>query len=545
LPPSSLSSAGDSFPRRGIESIFMGIEAPNTEKDALGTRSEVEVVGGCRRRVKASVPADKVRAELDKNYRQLSQSIQLPGFRRGHVPRRLLEARFGEEIEGDVKESLLAESFAEVVEGKDLKVLGSPRFEKVSFSKDSDLTYEVDVEVRPEFELDGYKGIEVEWEGIPLKDEWVDQALENLQVKEAKLVPIGAADAGPEDYFRGTYRLHRDGVLVKTSETVSFVPATGRLEAFAIPDLPERCAAWDRSQESPADPAPGSPLSIDVKVPADYPDEVLRGVDVNLQFQLEEALRRELPPLDEEFAKHRGADSLDALKAMIRDELAKKLERDEETMVDERILEKIADRTAMDLPEGLLEHQKERVRLANEYRLLEEGHPAEEVERMLRVEEGQPDSQTEPIRRALKSFFILDRIADLEKIFVMEREVDERLRHMALLYRAPLEVLRGELQKTGRLDELRTLMRHEKVRKLLRQNAKVVRPGIPTPGIPTPGIPTPGIPTDPAPGPEAAPTGPPPDATPAQAAAGGTSDPAAGAGDPAPGPAERREGGES
>ena len=112
MPPSSLSSAGDSFRRRGIESTFMGIEAPNTEKDALGTRSEVEVVGGCRRRVKASVPADKVRAELDKNYRQLSQSIQLPGFRRGHVPRRLLEARFGEEIEGDVKESLLAVSFA-------------------------------------------------------------------------------------------------------------------------------------------------------------------------------------------------------------------------------------------------------------------------------------------------------------------------------------------------------------------------------------------------------------------------------------------------
>jgi trigger factor len=446
------------------ESIFMGTEAPNTEKEeTLGTRSEVEVMGGCRRRVKASIPVEKVREELDKNYRQLTQSVQLPGFRRGHVPRRLLEARYGEEIEADVKEALLTVSLGEVVEEKDLKVIGSPRFENVSFSKDADLSYEVDLEVRPEFEVDGYKGLEVEREALPMKEEYVDLALENLQARHSKLTAVEPAESSPDDYFRGTYRLHRDGVLVKTSEEVTFVPSRKQIDAFAVPDLPERWAAWKSSPETS--------LSLDVKVPADFPDEVLRGADAKLEFHVEESLRRELHPMDDAFAKERGAESLDALKGMIREQLADKLQRDEESLVDQKIMAKLLETTSMDLPDGLIESQRERSRLETEYKLLEEGLPADEVEKRLE-EQG---AGVEDLRRALKTFFILEKIAEKEKIFAMEREIDGRVHAMAAHYHAPEDRLREELRKTGRLEELRTVLRHEKVRKFLREDAKVLQ----------------------------------------------------------------------
>src|SRR2546426_9442299 len=107
----------------------------NGEDEGLGTAATIETVGPCKRRIKAEVPLEKVEEELDRNYRELISSVQIPGFRRGHVPRRLIEKRYGEEIEGDVKDALLGISFAEVVKEKDLKVLGRPKFDNVAFQK--------------------------------------------------------------------------------------------------------------------------------------------------------------------------------------------------------------------------------------------------------------------------------------------------------------------------------------------------------------------------------------------------------------------------
>jgi trigger factor len=153
---------------------------------------------------------------------------------------------------------------------------------------------------------------------------------------------------------------------------------------------------------------------------------------------------------------------------MIREQLADKLHRDEESLVDQEIMTKLLESTSMDLPDGLIESQRERSRLEMEYKLLEEGLPADEVEKRLE-EQG---SGVEDLRRALKTFFILEKIAEKEKIFATEREIDGRVRAMAAHYHAPEDRLREELRKTGRLEELRTVLRHEKVRKFLRENAK-------------------------------------------------------------------------
>ena len=103
----------------------------STGDEALGTQYTLESAGSCKCRIKAEIPQEKVDAELDRNYKELISSVQIPGFRRGHVPRQLLEKRYGEEIEKDVKEILLGLSFQEVAKEKDLKVVGKPKFDKV------------------------------------------------------------------------------------------------------------------------------------------------------------------------------------------------------------------------------------------------------------------------------------------------------------------------------------------------------------------------------------------------------------------------------
>jgi trigger factor len=443
----------------------MGSEAENTEKEGLGTRSEIETVASCKRRLKASIPAEKVKEELDKNYRELTLNVQLPGFRRGRVPRKLLEARYGEEIEEDVKKSLVALSLSEVVEEKDLKVIGTPKFDNILLAKEGDLSYEVEIEVRPEFQLAEYKGIEVAVEEPPVTDVEVAARLLEFRKKRGRLDPIDPAQAGPDDRYTGRYELHRDGVRVKTSGAVTFIPAQQVLESFIIEDLPARCAAWDRT---------GTPLEIDVTVPPDYADEVLRGSAAKLTFHLEQCERVEPAELNDDFARSFGAEDVKTLEGHIREMIEADRKKESNAKLDEQILKKITDGTPMDLPEGLIESQRIRARVSTELKLVEKGLSPELVKKTL---DERTNEDTDLLKQGLKAFFVLEKIAEDEKIFVTEREIEDRVALLARAYGVPFEQLKHELDASGKLAEFRFALRHEKVKAFLRKKAKVAGQG--------------------------------------------------------------------
>ena len=143
-------------------------EEQHEDEETLGTRAELEELAGCKRRLKAAIPAEKVREEVERNYTELSKMVSLPGFRRGRVPRKLLEARYGEQVDKELKEGLVAQSFSEVAKENELKVVGEPNFENVEIN--TDLEYQAEFEVRPVIELPEYKGLEVESEKKPVAD---------------------------------------------------------------------------------------------------------------------------------------------------------------------------------------------------------------------------------------------------------------------------------------------------------------------------------------------------------------------------------------
>ena len=475
--PDTTQPGGDSL-QPGRDSLQPGRDSEQPD-ESLGTRSELEVVSACKRRIKATVPAEKVREELDKNYKELASSVQIPGFRRGRVPRKLLEARFGEEIESDVKEALLSMSLSEVIEANELDVVGSPSIQEVKFEKGADLGYVVDVEVRPQFELGSYSGIEVTREQADVRDEDVEERLKALQRRSSRPVPLAEiSQAGPDDLYIGKYSLYRDGEKVKAGVEGAFTPASKVLHSFLVDDLPEKVKAWDSA----------SPLRLKVRAGADYPDEVLRNTDLELEFQLEEARRPELPDIDDEFAKAQGRKDLADLRADVRKGLEDWNRRESDRKLEGKILEKILDATAMDLPESLVASILSRKRLEREYELLQKGLGPEEVNETLVREFGASQKEGESaaaavigavsdeVRREIKEFFVLEKIADKEKIFVTEEEVDKRVHLMATLYGIPSGRIREELRSSGRLEELRLSLRNEKVRAFLRQKARTLGP---------------------------------------------------------------------
>lgn len=457
--------------------------------DRLGTRSELEVVDACKRRLKASVPVEKVKEELDRNYKELAANVQLPGFRKGKIPRRLLEARFGKEIEADVKEALLSVSIGELVEDHKLDVVGAPKVAEVDFAPDKDLSFVVELEVRPHFDLPQYKGLEVQRELVQVKDEDVEERITAMRRKGARLVQVDPAEARSDDVYIGKYNLYSEGTKVKSGVSASFTPSSKALHRFYVEDLEERIKAWK--------PEVGSTLKVAVHAPADFPDEVLRNKDLELELTLEDTRRAELPELNEEFLTTLEVTSADELRSNVRKSLEESSQRESDRKIEAKIVEKLVNDTQIALPQGLVQSILTRRRLEREYELLEKGMPPEEVQATLVREWGaaggdgpQDGAASEVVLRDMKEFFILEKIASDERIFATEEEVDKRIYLMARLYGISIPALREELRSSGKLEELRLSLRNEKVRNFLKKEARILgadgQPEVAASDAPTP-----------------------------------------------------------
>ena len=450
------------------------IDEPD-EEDGLGATSTVETVGPCKAKLNVEVPAEKVAELLDRNYQELISSLQLPGFRRGRAPRGLVEKRFGKEVEKDLKEALLSDSFLEVVQEHDLKVVGEPKYDNVNFDKDQAFRYEVEVETRPDFEIKKYKGLEVERPSAEVTDDEIEEELTGLRRRHGTREPVELASAGVEDFITASYRVFdansedsesqsaESSALVEKDEVI-FCPTMKSIEGIDIPDLEK--AFTERGENTV--------LRLEGSVSDDFPEEALRGKKLTVEATILEAKTVRLPELDEEFAKTVQAESIAELRSQIEDTLKMRREREAEAKMVEDLLEEIAATADVEVPEGLLESQKRAHNLRLQSQLMEVGMGKEAIEEELSKQEAPAE---EEIRKDISRFFILEKIADKEKIFATEDDVEQRIGLYAQVYgRNPLDIAR-ELESGHQIDQIRAEIRHSKVRKFLLEKAKVREAG--------------------------------------------------------------------
>ena len=436
------------------------------DDESLRTEAQVEELPGCQRRIKATVSHDIVKREFDKSYKELSDVVQLPGFRRGRVPRALLESRYGEELEKDLKDMLLQKSFSEVLEREELDVVGEPDFEDIEFTADGPFEYVVNLELKPTFELPKYKGIEVDRHQEPVSDEALTKRIDDLRNRTASFEPVGLDEVKPEDRFQGSYTLLRDGEAVTSGEAVGFEPASNRIGSFDVPDLAEKVAATKFID--------GDTMKVPVTVPPHYSEEVLRGAEVELEFTLSGVRRRTLPEVDDAWAENVGSESLEDLKSTLRDTLVAQNAREADSAIEEKILDQLYESVTIELPSTLFEKRCDRVQDDRGAQLKSEGLSDEEVDAKLKEERSDVEQN---IRKELTKAFVVDAIADREKVFVTERDLDDHLEQMGQVYGISRGDLRDQLRSRGQLEEIRESLRSDKVLKFLRKKAQITQTG--------------------------------------------------------------------
>jgi trigger factor len=437
-------------------------EGGEEEAQRLDLQVQIEEKSACERHITVTVPEEDIQQYFDKEYSEMMPKAQVPGFRPGHAPRKLVEARFHKEVRERVKGELLMDSIAQVNEEEELAAISEPDLDldAIELPEEGPMTFEFNLEVRPDFELPKWKGLSIERPVREFTAQDVDAALENLLARYGRLVPCdGPAAKG--DYI-SCNMIFRQGETVLSSaeeQVIRVRPVLsfrdGKIEQF------DKLMEGVRAGES---------RSTTTRLSEDAPNESLRGQEVSAVFDVLEVKRLELPELTPAFLDDMGGfESVADLRDAIKDNLKRRMAYQQRQRARDQITAALTVAAHWDLPPELLKRQSRRELERAVMELRRSGFDDEEI----RAHENELRQHSAvSTARALKEHFILERIAEEEKIDVVEQDYDAEIALIAAQAGENPRRVRARLEKEGRMDVLRNQIVEGKVVDLILQHAE-------------------------------------------------------------------------
>ncbi len=414
----------------------------------------IEDLSPIKKKIGVALPAEEVRAEIDQAYRGLQQRARIKGFRPGHVPRAVLERYYGEQVRSEVVGKLIQDSYARALEEHDLHAIARPEIVADEVKLDAGLSYSATIEIKPSFEVRGHDAIEVERTVQPVADEAVDAQLERFRQSLAQFVKREDRDTVEQgDLVEIAYTGVVDGRAVSGASAQSRVIEVGA-ETFP-PPFDERLVGMKR----------GESAHIEVTYPEHHHGREIAGKKVTFRVEVKEIGRKELPALDDEFAKDHGeAASLAELRDKVRKALESAAERDADDVMRTALVRTLLERNAIDVPDALVERRFHS--MLHELGLPETTPQGLEPERAHQLDQLRTDIR-QRAREAVHSGLVLERLATQERLEITDAEIDERIadalrtaprerERLAEIYRSPeaRREVRDRIAQTKALDWL-------------------------------------------------------------------------------------------
>ena len=431
------------------------------EKQRMDLEIQVDVRSTCERHVTVTVPREDIKRYYDKEFSELMPTAHVPGFRPGHAPRKLVEARFRKDLTPKVKGELLMDSLAQVNEDEKLSAISEPDldFEAVEMPDDGALTFEFDIEVRPEFDVPQWKGLKIEKPIHEYTDADVDTTLADILARRGRLAPFdGPAEAG--DYITCNLTFQHDGEKLAGAEE----------EVIRIkPTLSFRDGNIEKFDELMVGVREGETRQGEALLSDDAPNVLLRGQKITATFEVLEVKKLEVPELTPELLEELGGFAEEAeLRDAILDQLKRQLEYEQHRKAREQITAALTVAADWELPPALLQRQSRRELQRAVMELQRSGFGDEEIqahENMLR------QNSAVSTARALKEHFILERIAEEEEIEVDEGDYEMEIRLIAAQANESPRRVRARLEKSGSMDVLRNQIIERKVIERIQEHA--------------------------------------------------------------------------
>lgn len=431
------------------------------EQERLSLEVKVDSRSTCERHVTVAISREDIDKYFNKEFSELMPTAHVPGFRPGRAPRKLVETRFRKDIADKVKSELLMNSLSQVNEDEKLAAISEPNFDfaAIELPEEGPLTFEFDIEVRPEFDMPTWKGLVIEKPVREISDADVTQTLESILARRGRLVPFdGPASSGDYITTNLTFK-HGDTVLASANEEVIRIRPVlsfrdGKIEKF------DKLMAGVRAGET----REGEALLTE-----DAPNVDLRGQKVKAIFEVLEVKKLEVPEINAELLEDLGGFSDEAeLRDAIRDQLARQLEYEQHRLAREQITKALTVAADWELPPGLLRRQSYRELERAVLELQRSGFSDDDIrahENALRQNSAASTAQ------ALKEHFILERIAEEEDIDAAEDDYEAEIRLIAAQSGESARRVRARLEKGGSMDVLRNQIIERKVIERILANA--------------------------------------------------------------------------
>ena len=405
----------------------------------------------CERELAVEVPAEVVQQETEAIVQQFSRHARLPGFRRGKVPTSVIRSRFADDIKSEVVDKLVPKFFRQEVEKQGLTVVSQPKVTDLKLEAGQPLRFKATFEVLPPIEVAGYKEVSAEKPEIAVTDAEVEEYVMRLQEQQASFTAIEGRALADGDFAQVSFQSRSrdaepDAKPVSMDDILVQIGGANTVKEFT---------------ENLRGASAGDERVFDVAYADDFQDERLRGKTVNYTVRVKGIKQKNLPEINDAFAKEVGEfKDLAELKAKIREEMEHEKKHRAEHEAKDKLMDELVRRNEFPVPESLIERQID-LRLERGLRALAaQGMRAEDMKKMdfSRLRAGQREAAVKEVKASL----ILDRIAEAEKIEVSEEELEKEVQALAAQSKQPADAVRARLTRDGALDRIRDRIRSEK-----------------------------------------------------------------------------------
>jgi len=424
----------------------------------------IESAGACKKKVIVEIPREAIQKSTDEQYETLRKEVILPGFRKGRAPRRLLEKRLGKETSEQIKLKLLAGASEAAVKDNKIDVLREPDidYEKIVLPAEGPMKFEFEVEVRPEFELPPLEGIAVEKRKIEVTDEQITGEIEQLRKWSGVWSPREDGKAELNDQVVGDVVLKVEGV--EQPQKLENIEIYIRHNGF-VADVPV-----ENLDELLTGAVSGDVKKTSVTAVKTYFREDYRGKKIDVEITIRDIKWLKPAELNEDFFKRLAVKDQAELREGLRDRLQGRIEAEVRTEMAEQIYKHLLEKATFDLPLDIVGDQAATVLRRQYANLLTRGLAREQIEEHMSQLQASSEEQA---KNQLKTFFIMDKVAEKLGIQTTDEEINGHIARLAIQRKQRPERLKEEMMRDGSLVQFRTEIRDEKCIAKLLESAKV------------------------------------------------------------------------
>ena len=382
-----------------------------------------------RRVMNVTIPASIVQAEEQRAARQLASRARLKGFRKGRVPTKVIENRFGGALRQEALDKLIGSAYKEALAAQELRPISEGELEDIHYKPEEDLTFAIAFDVEPVVELERLSGFVVERPAVDITAEQVDEVLGRIQEQNGVWQPLEEGKPVEKDLVSVTItRLNDEGEPVDDAREYDIVMGSGD----AIPDIEASIFTLETGETN----------DFDIAFPDDFPDESRRGDSERVRITLTSRRQMDVPTLDDDLAKQVGDfETLDELTAKVREDMEKEAEQQADAAARSRLLDLIVDANPFDVPASMVRRYSDGI--MGDISQIPEERLSEFREQI------RPEAE-----RAVKRILLIEQIAQTQSLTASDDDIDDRVEEIAEANNTDAAKVYAELQKAGRIESL-------------------------------------------------------------------------------------------